>query len=153
MADERKPMERLASSKYVSRNLRYDQLYPYEIQATVVRNGKQLSQTKVVDLSGGVDRSIEIAFDDAAQVLTSVSLTVPADARVTLGGSETRADGTFRYYATKALEEGQTWSDYEIKVTLERDGRLLTQTKHVDLAAGDSLELEFDFDSTAVAQK
>jgi uncharacterized protein (TIGR03000 family) len=142
-----------ASRKYVSRNLRYDQVYPYEIQATVVRNGQTLSQTKVVDLSGGIDRSVEIAFDDDAQVLTSLALTVPTGAQVTLGGTPTRAEGSFRYYSTKALEKGQTWEDYEIKVTLERDGQLLTQTKHVDLSAGESLELDFDFETTAVAQK
>jgi uncharacterized protein (TIGR03000 family) len=142
-----------SSRKYVSRKLRYDQVYPYEIQATVVRNGQTLSQTKVVDLSGGIDRNVEIAFDDENQVLTSLALTVPTGAQVTLGGTTTRAEGSFRYYSTKALEKGQTWEDYEIKVTLERDGQQLTQTKHVDLSAGESLELEFDFDATAVAQK
>ena len=142
-----------SSRQYVSRNLKYTQAYPYEIQATVVRDGKTLSQTKVVDLSGGVQREVHFDFDSAEQVLTSLSISVPADAQVTLGGSQTRAQGAFRYYSTKALQPGQTWENYEIQVSLERNGETLTQSKVVDLTAGASLELDFDFDPTAVAAK
>jgi uncharacterized protein (TIGR03000 family) len=107
----------------------------------------------MVDLSGGVQRDVRFDFDSAEQVLTSLSITVPSDAQVTLGGSATRAAGPFRYYSTKALQPGQTWEDYEIQVTLERDGQTLTQSKVVDLTAGASLELSFDFEAAAVAAK
>ncbi len=136
---------------YVSRQLSNGRLYPYEVKAVVVRNGQTLAQTKLVDLTAGEERSIDFDFAADAPVLTSLSLSVPADATVKLGGTETTTVGAFRYYSTKSLSGGEVWRNYKIEVSVNRDGRQLTRTKVVDLKAGESLDLSFDFDKMSVA--
>ena len=54
-----------------------------------------------------------MSFDEKKDLLTSVTLFVPEDAKVTLGGMETNASGTMRYFSTTTLEEGKAWEDYK----------------------------------------
>ncbi len=140
---------------YLSRNLAVDQMYPYEVKAVVVREGKELVQTKVVDMTAGFDKSVEFSFNEDSEVLTSLSLSVPADAKVVLGGSETSTNGSFRYFSTKTLAKGQSWSNYDVVVSVVRDGKDVTRRQVITLAAGDSQQLNFDFGdaTTLVAAK
>ena len=130
---------------YLSRNLAVDQMYPYEVKAVVVRDGKELVQTKVVDMTAGLDKSVEFSFNEDSEVLTSLSLSVPADAKVVLGGSETSTNGSFRYFSTKTLAKGQSWSNYVVVVSVVRDGKEVTRHQVITLAAGDSQQLTFEF--------
>jgi uncharacterized protein (TIGR03000 family) len=130
---------------YVSRNLEAGRWYPYEIKAIVNRDGQELVQTKVVDLTAGMDKLVRFDFDGSGDVLTSLSLTVPEDAQVTLGGTPTEASGSFRYFSTKQLKDGQSWKDYEIKVTVVREGKEVSRREVIQLAAGESRQIAFDF--------
>jgi uncharacterized protein (TIGR03000 family) len=136
---------------YVSRRLAKDRSYPFEIKASVVREGKELVQTKVVDLTAGVDKSVDFAFDGPTDTVTSLSLSVPEDAKVSLAGSETTTTGSFRYFSTKGLAQGSEWKDYEVVVTVVRDGRELSRREVVSLAAGESRHLTFDFEDVTLA--
>lgn len=133
---------------YVSRNLETGKWYPYEIKAIVNRDGQELVQTKVVDLTAGMDKLVHIEFDGASEVLTSLSLTVPDDAKVTLGGTPTEASGSFRYFSTKQLKGGQTWKDYEIVVTVVREGKEVSRREVIQLAAGESRQIAINFEDT-----
>lgn len=144
-----------ALRSYVSRHLDVGRQYPYEVKAVVVRNGQELTQTKVVDLSAGLDKSIAFDFDADAELLTSLSISVPEDAKIVLDGTPTSTAGSFRYFSTKALAPGQVWSKYEVSATVVRDGKEITRRKVIRLSAGDSQQLAFDFDNdeTMVAAK
>ncbi len=53
-----------------------------------------------------------------------------------------------RLYSTSQLESGQVWRDYKIVVKVERDGQTITREKVIDLQAGDTQEIDFEFEST-----
>jgi uncharacterized protein (TIGR03000 family) len=132
---------------YVSRNLEPGKLYTYEIRAEVERDGETLTRTKVVELAAGLEKTLDIDFNPESQLITSVTLNVPDDARVQLGGVETGARGAVRYFSTSTLKAGDSWNDYVVAVTVVRDGQEVTQTRTVNVRAGDSLNLDFDFDN------
>ena len=132
---------------YVSRNLEAGKNYSYEVRAEVERLGETITRTKVVELAAGVNKTFELDFDQAAETITSVTLFVPEDAVVTLGGVETGATGPMRYFSTNTLEPGDQWKAYQVSVTVERDGEQITRKRYVDVNAGDSVNLRFDFDT------
>ena len=88
-------------------------------------------------------------MDFEAKPKTSLALEVPDDAKVKLCGKETSATGQVRHFATSNLDEGMTWKDYSIEVSVERNGETITLEKTLDLLAGDSHLLKFEFDDTA----
>jgi uncharacterized protein (TIGR03000 family) len=141
-----------AARTYVSRGLSRGFQYTYEVRAEAMRDGVKVEETKVVSLKPG--DSIELAFNSlqpANSVDTTLTLNVPADAKVTLGGNETKGAGTERTFKTSKLSRGNEWSEYVVQVSVEREGRMVTQEKSITLKAGDSQTLTFDFDSAQVA--
>jgi len=140
-----------AQRQYVSRNLAYGVPFTYEVRAEIERDGKKLTQTMSVDLLAGQNKNIEFDFDASSELITSVSLNVPENATVLLGGVETKTRGPVRYYSTKELGQGQAWEDYEVEVSIVKNGKTVTQTKTVDIKAGQSVNLSFDFDKAPAA--
>jgi uncharacterized protein (TIGR03000 family) len=69
---------------------------------------------------------------------------VPANAKVWLAGNATASSGETRQFETTTLAAGQTWRNYEIRVTTLVDGREQVAAKVIDLAAGQSVELSLD---------
>ena len=136
---------------YVSRNLQKGQQYSYEVRADLDINGKRVSHTKVVEMSAGVKKSIEFDFDQSATVVTSVTLHVPDDAQVSLGGLDTKASGSLRLFSTTKLSAGKSWDKYPIEVSVERDGKTVTQKRLIDIAAGESLDVRFKFEEAVIA--
>jgi hypothetical protein len=52
------------------------------------------------------------------------------------------------------LAQGQSWSNYEVAVTVVRDGKEIVRRQVINLNAGDAQKLTFDFDTeTMVAAK
>ena len=92
------------------------------------------------------NKTFEMDFAETEAPITSVTLFVPDDAKVSLGGVETRADGPMRYFSTSRLKDGESWSSYQVVVTVERDGKLVRREKTIDVNAGDSVNLRFDFE-------
>lgn len=131
--------------RYVSRNLPVGQTFTYEVKAVVERDGKEVAQTKVIDLFAGADKNVNFDFD-SQDLITSLTLEVPENARVTMSGHDTQLEGSIRYFSTKELKEGQKWEDYEIKVTVEKDGKPTTMTRKVNLVAGESKLVSFTAD-------
>jgi uncharacterized protein (TIGR03000 family) len=110
---------------------------------TVDRNGKPSEQTKTVAVSAGERSSVSFA-DAVSAPKTSLTLKVPADAKVWLAGNVTSSTGELRQFETTNLSAGQTWKNYEIRVVTVVDGREQATSKVIELAAGQSLELAID---------
>lgn len=136
------------SRRYVSQGLKPGKSYRYVVEATVERDGQPTTETKTATLTAGSVASLDFAFD---AVETSLTLNVPADAKVLLSGNATQSNGTVRRFATRRLAQGEKWGDYLVQVTVERDGRTMTQEKAITVAGGDQQELNFDFDDTKLA--
>jgi len=69
-----------------------------------------------------------------------VNLWVPADAKIWFNGSQTHQTGTARSFESPPLAPGQEYA-YEIRVQWKRDGKDITQTKQLDVRAGDVINL------------
>jgi len=144
---------------YVSRNLKPGRAYTFSVRAELQRNGKRISQTKVVKLSAGGSANLAFDLSQAAEeekvaekpAETKLTVHVPADARVFLAGRLTEMTGAVREYRTTKLSPGESWSDYTIRVAVERDGQTRTREKTITFVAGQDYDLTFDFDTPRIA--
>jgi len=135
--------------RYVSRGFQPGKVYDFTVRMVVEKDGSPVEVTRTVSLSSG-DRQ-ELAFDAAATrsvarpatqpAKTSLTLRVPADAKVFLAGQQTAASGEIRRFETAALAPGQTWEKYEIRVMTSVNGEEQTSSRVIDLVGGDSLDL------------
>lgn len=144
--------------RYVSNGLRFGYNYTYHIRAEVVRAGQTVTETKTVKLQAGDNSNVEFALNDSNSdpianqpVRTSLTVHVPAEAKVYLSGNETRGTGEVRTFSTTKLATGETWGNYVVRVELTRDGHTLAKEETVNLKGGDIRELTVDFDATQVA--
>lgn len=97
-------------------------------------------------------RSTSKVIASTPQVKTRLTLHVPAEAKVTLAGVETKQAGEVRQFATSNLAAGQTWDGYKVVVELTRDGKTLQEERTIKLVGGEAQDLSIDFDSTKIAQ-
>jgi uncharacterized protein (TIGR03000 family) len=138
-----------AYRQYLSRGLSSGMSYTYEVRAEAVIDGQQVEQTKTVKLHAG--ETANLAFDLASRPETSLTLRVPADARVILAGNETNGKGEVRVFRTTSLGSGEEWSDYQIRVLVERDGETQVHEETISLKAGDSRTLDVGLDTPKIA--
>ena len=144
--------------QYLSRNLRNGARYNYQVRAEVVRNGKPVTETKSIKLAAG--QNVELAFDFTAEAqtasseapATTLTVNVPADAKVYLAGKETKSSGTAREFTTSKLQAGQAWNHYVVRAEINRDGTVISREQTITLKAGDSRNLSFDFNTGDVNQ-
>lgn len=139
--------------QYVSRDLTPGYNYNYEVRAEVVRDGRTLDQVKTVNVRAGDTASLAFDFPASQPVETSLTLHVPADAKVYLAGNPTKASGETRVFRTTGLTSGDAWDSYTVRVELDRGGRTLTKEETIRLRAGQSQELSFDFDGDKIASR
>ena len=137
--------------QYVSRDLQNGYNYTYEVRAEVVRDGRTVEQVKKIDVRAGETARVAFDFPAGDSAETSLTLHVPADAKVFLAGNPTKANGETRVFRTDRLISGKTWQDYTIRVELDRGGRTVTKEETITLNAGQSQELRFDFDGDKIA--
>ncbi|MDA7858544.1 TIGR03000 domain-containing protein [Mariniblastus sp.] len=145
-----------STRSYRSTNLEFGKEHRYSVKAVINRNGIETIKTKLVKLIPGEDETIRFDFDSHAPLKTTIATTlrleVPADAIVTLCGSQTQKSGKLRTFTTNRLPSGETWKDYKIQVQFERDGKTMTQEKTVDLFAGKSHSFTFLGDDSLTSQ-
>ncbi len=135
--------------RYISRALAPGYSYTYTVQAQIERDGKTIDETKTIDLQSG--GSANLAFTLDSPPATTLTLHVPAGAQVYLAGNATTSKGAVRTFTTRSLPQGQEWSNYEIKVTLESEGQMLTKTETIALKSGESREVNIDFSEAKIA--
>ena len=135
---------------YVSRGLQQGFNYTYEVRAEIERDGETVEETKTVSMRAG--SANRLAFDLPSVPQTSLTLNVPAEAKVFLAGSETKSSGPVREFTTTKLATGESWDNYTILVTLNGpDAEPRSQEKTIVLKSGDTQELSFDFETPQVA--
>jgi uncharacterized protein (TIGR03000 family) len=131
--------------RFLSRGLAAGKSYEFVVRMAVDRDGKTEEATKVVTLAAGERSKVSFGADAAPAVATtSLTLRVPADAKVFLAGNATASAGEVRHFETATLAAGQVWRNYEIKVQTVVDGREETVSKVIDLVAGEKVELTLD---------
>jgi uncharacterized protein (TIGR03000 family) len=88
----------------------------------------------------------------APVVKTSLTIHVPADAKISLAGVNTKQSGELRQFATTRLAAGQTWDGYKVVVEMNKNGQTLHEERTIKLIGGEAQELSINFDSTTVAK-
>ena len=76
----------------------------------------------------------------------TITLHVPADAKVVINGLKTKASGTERVYKSCNLKPGFAY-DYEVRIQLNHNGELLEEVRNVRLTAGAGETFAIDFRS------
>ncbi len=136
-----------ASRRYSWKLAASNRIEEIEIRAEVTRGGQLVQQTKKATLrSGGLS---QISFDFGTGE-TSITVNVPNDATVYLAGAKANGSGTIRKFRTTKLAIGQRWPDYSVRVTVERNGKVVSKEQRVLLTAGEANDLTFSFDDSLV---
>jgi uncharacterized protein (TIGR03000 family) len=109
------------------------------------------ASTRVI-YDGVVSASQSPTVASAPAVKTSLTIHVPADAKISLAGVDTKQSGETRQFATTRLAPGQTWDGYKVVVEMNKNGQTLHEERTIKLIGGEAQELSVNFDSTAVAK-
>src|SRR5207247_7493478 len=88
----------------------------------------------------------------ALPTTTKLVLNVPAEAKVTLAGVDTKSSGAAREFVTSLLNDSP-WTNYAVRVEVQRDGQSLVEERTITLYPGDNREMTIDFAPTQVASK
>lgn len=148
-----------AERRYTSRGLLPGHTYTFNVRVEYARDGQPVTETKVVRLTAGSSDELAFGADRAPQqeqvaetgAATKLTVRVPENAKVYLSDRETAQTGAVREYVTTRLAQGTEWKDYVVRVTVERDGQVLSQERTITLIGGKSQQLEFAFDQAEVA--
>ena len=91
-----------------------------------------------------------LPFDDGASnyrpntTEAVLAVSVPASAHVFINDHATVTPGAYRQYVSRGLNPAASYS-YQVRAEIERDGRPVSQTKHVQVTAGRVSHVAFDF--------
>jgi uncharacterized protein (TIGR03000 family) len=135
--------------QFLSSGLEEGKSYAYEVRAVVEKDGKEFGETKVVRLTAGNRQELTfgaLVQEDEETVLT---IRVPEEATVELAGVETKMSGSKRVFATTKLQAGQTWDDYQVKVTLNG----VTKEHTMTIRGGENHDLAFEFGGPQLAAR
>jgi uncharacterized protein (TIGR03000 family) len=99
-----------------------------------------------------VSRSSATIVASSPAVKTSLTIRVPADAKITLAGVDTKQTGETRQFATTRLAAGQSWDGYKVVVEMNKNGQTLHEERTLKLVGGEAQDLSINFDSTNVAK-
>jgi uncharacterized protein (TIGR03000 family) len=150
--------------QFKSRGLKEGYVYTYVVNVTYDHvEGQAKSESKSVKLRCGDVERVEFEAPEQVEpvapqpipedIVTVVRLHVPADAQVSLAGNATDGSGTIRTFRTKQLKPGQQWSGYNVRVTTLKSGQPATKERTVDVVAGSTTELTFNFDEDSIASR
>jgi uncharacterized protein (TIGR03000 family) len=135
--------------KFRSSRLEIGKPYTYRVKA--VYEGRAI--TKFVTALPGQQANMSFDFASQETVATVLRLNVPESAQVTLGGAETKQQGPQRVFGTNRLSPGESWDNYVVRVSVEKNGRTVTQERTISLSGGESYEMQFEFDENVLASK
>jgi uncharacterized protein (TIGR03000 family) len=133
--------------KLVSPNLEPGRDYVYTVKAEAVRDGKTVSQTRQVRVRAGHLSQVDFGqLEEAAAARLTVRM--PVDAKLFVDDVLSSLTGKTRSFETPKLEPGQTYA-YTLRMEADRDGRTVSESKRVRLAAGKEVTVDFS-ETTAV---
>ncbi|MBS0208279.1 MAG: TIGR03000 domain-containing protein [Planctomycetes bacterium] len=145
-----------ATRTFMATDLEPGRTYAYEVSVETYVNGEPVVENRRVVAKTG-DRQT-LAFNSTAKQQAEVivaadprrgtlTLHVPADAKVLVDGQITRSTGEVRTYSAKFAEGSKEPISYHLRVEYSRDGKTLVEERNVDLLPGMSQDLVVDFDA------
>lgn len=153
-----------ADREYVSRDLLSGPQYKFVVRAEFVHNGRTASENKTVQLTAGQTANLDFTQGEAnaqtagsiaaqsPETHTTLTVRVPADAKLYLYGHEMKANGPVREFSTTKLPAGSRWAKYPIRAVMEKDGQQQVREQTVSIKAGESHEVSINFENPASEQ-
>jgi uncharacterized protein (TIGR03000 family) len=86
----------------------------------------------------------------AGSAPATITVNLPADAKLTIDDSPTNATSGNRTFATPALEAGNEYF-YTLKVEVTRNGQTVTDSKRISVRGGEETQVNFDFSDRVAA--
>src|SRR5256885_3262657 len=80
-----------------------------------------------------------------------LAVNVPDDAKIYVNGQATSSTGENRQYVSRDLQSGYNYT-YEVRAEVVRDGRTVEQVKKIDVRAGETARVAFDFPAGSAAE-
>jgi uncharacterized protein (TIGR03000 family) len=116
--------------------------YMYLVTAEANRDGKKVSQTKRITVRAGERTTVEFGELKAAPAVARVTIVLPEKARLYVNGTAISATKGAQTFETPTLEVGRSYF-YTIKADVVRDGRTVSETRRVEVAAGKDVKVDF----------
>jgi len=91
--------------------------------------------------------------EEASAAPATILVNLPANAKLTIDDAATSSTSATRTFATPALETGKVYY-YTLKAEIVRDGKTVTETKRVEVRAGELSRVSIELPvNTSVAAK
>ncbi len=139
-----------AEQIFTTPDLQPGKTYSYDFRAEAVRGGKTVTRTQTVIVKAGQESRADFGDLTAADAPAHVTITAPADARLTVDGVE--IPGSARTFSTPPLLAGRTFY-YTVTAEMTRDGRKVSDSRRVLVSAGGDVSVEFTEAGVATAGK
>lgn len=144
---------------YTSPALTPGRTYTYTFVAERVVDGKPVTETKEVAVYAGRSTLVDFSnFGQAAVAKTeaeaapaNVTVVLPENAKLTVNDVAITAKGK-QTFATPKLEKGKSYF-YTVKAEIVRDGKPVTETRKIDVAAGKDVTVDFTVNATLTASR
>jgi uncharacterized protein (TIGR03000 family) len=78
----------------------------------------------------------------------TILVRLPSDARLTVDGTATRSTDSVRTFVSPPLQAGKDYQ-YTLRAEVTRDGKTVERTRDVNVRAGQTSEVNFDFAGSA----
>jgi uncharacterized protein (TIGR03000 family) len=124
--------------------------YSYTVVAELTRDGKTYTDTKDIVVQAGRQSVVDFTSLGTTATATkaepesapaSVTVVLPADAKLTVNDVAVSATGK-QTFQTPKLEKGKSYF-YTVKAEVVRDGKTVTETRRIDVAAGKEVTVDF----------
>jgi uncharacterized protein (TIGR03000 family) len=144
---------------YTSPALMPGRTYSYTFVAERTVDGQRVTETKEVNVYAGRTTVVDfsdlgkpaVAKAEAEAAPASVTVVLPENATLTVNDVAINAKGK-QTFATPKLEKGKTYF-YTVKAELVRDGKPVTETRKIDVAAGKDVTVDFTANATLTASR
>lgn len=133
---------------FVARRLVPGKSYPFEVKVVWNQDGREQTRTEYLTAVAGDRRELAVDFTKEPEVMTTLSVRVPTDAKVILAGTPSQQTGDVRVFSTSALKSGESWDNYKIVVEVERNGQVVTEEKTLKVVAGETYQINFDLNGS-----
>jgi uncharacterized protein (TIGR03000 family) len=135
------------SRRFITPALEMGRDYFYTIRAEKTRKGEKVAESKRVVFRAG--QTVKVNFGDmsTAKVVpqaapASVTVRLPADARLSVDGIECPLTSATRTFNTPKLDPGQRYV-YTLKAEIVREGQTRADSKRVFVEAGKKVDVDF----------
>ncbi len=93
---------------------------------------------------GGPTEGTEYYGESRTEAPATIVVRLPADAKLTVDGSATRSTDSLRTFVSPPLQPGKDYR-YTLRAEVTRDGKKVERSRDVNVHAGRTSEVNFDF--------